>query len=122
MDSHGTHWNSTYMACDEHKSLTLFPCVVKKNNEKSIQICRSHSDVEMDQAISHFNISAYITKQGKLLVNYIWFGSWMPRLQNVSSSADTQLLSLNTTLDHNCVSPPRSKWVPVRAEMVIVFE
>ena len=23
---------------------------------------------------------------------------------------------------HNCFSPPRSKWVPVRAELVVVFD
>ena len=31
------------------------------------------------------------------------------------------LMSLSKTLYHNCFSPPRSKWVPVRAELVVVF-
>ena len=29
------------------------------------------------------------------------------------------LVSLSKTLYHNCFSPPRSKWVPVRAELVV---
>ena len=32
------------------------------------------------------------------------------------------LIFLSKTLYHNCFSPPRSKWVPVRAELVVVFD
>ena len=32
------------------------------------------------------------------------------------------LMSLSKTLYHNCFSPPRSNWVPVRAELVVVFD
>ena len=32
------------------------------------------------------------------------------------------LVSLSKTLNYNCFSPPRGKWVPVRAEMVIVLD
>ena len=32
------------------------------------------------------------------------------------------LVSLSKTLYHNCFSSPRRKWVPVRAELVIVFD
>ena len=32
------------------------------------------------------------------------------------------LMSLSKTVYHNCFSPPRSKWVPVRAELVVVFD
>ena len=32
------------------------------------------------------------------------------------------LVFLSKTLYHNCFSPPRSKWVPVRAELVVVFD
>ena len=31
-------------------------------------------------------------------------------------------VSFSKTLYHNCFSPPRSKWVPVRAELVVVFD
>ena len=37
-------------------------------------------------------------------------------------TATVVLVSLSKTLDHNCFSPPRSKWVPVRAELVVVFD
>ena len=37
-------------------------------------------------------------------------------------AATTVLVSLSKTLYHNCFSPPRSKWVPVRAELVVVFD
>ena len=33
-------------------------------------------------------------------------------------TATVVLMSLSKTLYHNCFSPPRSKWVPVRAELV----
>ena len=32
------------------------------------------------------------------------------------------LMSLSKTLYHNCFSPHRSKWVPVRAELVVEFD
>ena len=32
------------------------------------------------------------------------------------------LMSLSKTCHHNCFSPPRSKWAPVRAELVVVFD
>ena len=31
-------------------------------------------------------------------------------------------MSLSKTLYHNCFSPSRSKWIPVRAELVVVFD
>ena len=37
-------------------------------------------------------------------------------------AATVVLVSLSKTLYHNCFSPPRRKWVPVRAELVIVFD
>ena len=37
-------------------------------------------------------------------------------------AATVVLVSLSKTLYHNCFSPPRSKWVPVRAELVVVFD
>ena len=37
-------------------------------------------------------------------------------------AATTVLVSFSKTLYHNCFSPPRSKWVPVRAELVVVFD
>ena len=33
-------------------------------------------------------------------------------------AATAVLMSLSETLYHNCFSPPRSKWVPVGAELV----
>ena len=32
------------------------------------------------------------------------------------------LVSLSKTLNYYCFSPPRGKWVPVRAEMVLVVD
>ena len=32
------------------------------------------------------------------------------------------LVSLSKTLNYNCFSPPRGKWIPVRAEMVLVID
>ena len=32
------------------------------------------------------------------------------------------LVSLSKALNYNCFSPPRGKWVPVRAEMVLVID
>ena len=37
-------------------------------------------------------------------------------------AATVVLMSLSKILYHNCFSPPKSKWVPVRAELVVVFD
>ena len=37
-------------------------------------------------------------------------------------TATVVLMSLSKTLYRNCFSPPMSKWVPVRAELVVVFD
>ena len=42
---------------------------------------------------------------------------WVPIL-----AATTVLMPLSKTLYHNCFSLPMSKWVPVRAELVVVFD
>ena len=36
--------------------------------------------------------------------------------------AGSALVSLGKALDYDCFSPPRSKWVSVRVEVVIVFD
>ena len=40
--------------------------------------------------------------------------------QSVGRIPVVTLVSLSKTLNYNCFSPPRGKWVPVRAEMVLV--
>ena len=37
-------------------------------------------------------------------------------------AATMVLVSFSKTYYHNCFSPPSSKWVPVRAELVVVFD
>ena len=37
-------------------------------------------------------------------------------------TATMGLMSSSKTLYHSCFSPPRSKWVPVRAELAVVFD
>ena len=37
-------------------------------------------------------------------------------------AATMVLVSFSKTLYHNCFSLPRSKWVPVRAELVVVCD
>ena len=32
------------------------------------------------------------------------------------------LVYLSKTLNYNCFSPPRGKWIPVRAKMVLVID
>ena len=36
-------------------------------------------------------------------------------------AATVVLVSFSKTLYHNCFSPPRSKWVPVRADLVVLI-
>ena len=49
------------------------------------------------------------------------------RAPNSSSGVYVQIpvvtpVYLSKTLPYNCFSPPRGKWVPVRAEMVLVID
>ena len=44
---------------------------------------------------------------------------WVVRMWVRIPTATVVLVSLSKTLYHNCFSPPRSKWVPVRAELVV---
>ena len=39
-----------------------------------------------------------------------------------SMGLSPERVSLSETLNRNCFSPPRGKWVPVRAEMVPVID
>ena len=65
-----------------------------------------------------FMFDFYVLQKGCRPSSDSYSDRWVVRMWVWILTTSVVLMSLSKTLCHDCFSPPRSKWVPVRAELV----